>query len=55
MCSHAQKKDALFIKRSVGCIVNWQRTSEDNYNKDIIHIHGTADRILSINTANLII
>lgn len=39
------KKPAIYYKRTVNMIVNWDRTES---NPDIIHIHGTGDRTLPI-------
>lgn len=38
-------KDKRFMKRSVNMIINWKR---DNYNQEIIHIHGDKDNTLPI-------
>ncbi|SFT84741.1 BAAT / Acyl-CoA thioester hydrolase C terminal [Lishizhenia tianjinensis] len=36
-------KNALYIKRTVAMIINWEKTE---HNPDIIHIHGTKDHTL---------
>ncbi len=43
-----QDKDALFLKRAVQLIVSWDRIENDNYNKNIVHIHGDIDNTLPI-------
>jgi pimeloyl-ACP methyl ester carboxylesterase len=42
-------KEPQFLKRSIHLIVNWDR---QNYNKQIIHIHGTKDHTLPIRNVN---
>lgn len=37
------KKDKLYLKRTVGMIINWEKKT---YNNKIIHIHGTNDHTL---------
>lgn len=43
--SMLKKKDALYMKRTVNMIVNWDRK---NYSPTIIHLHGTKDHTLPI-------
>ncbi|MBK7443621.1 MAG: alpha/beta hydrolase [Bacteroidetes bacterium] len=43
----AEKED-VFIKYATEMIVSWKRTPEQNENKTIIHIHGSADNTLPI-------
>ncbi len=43
--SMLKKKDKTYLKRSVNMIINWKRKE---YNKTIIHIHGTKDHTLPI-------
>jgi len=39
------KKDKMFLKRSIGMIVNWDKKK---HNEQILHIHGTKDHTLPI-------
>ncbi len=43
--SMLKKKDALYMKRTVNMIINWDRK---NYSPTIIHLHGTNDHTLPI-------
>lgn len=40
-----RKKEGVYMKRTVGLIIQWERTSQPN---DVIHIHGTKDHTLPI-------
>lgn len=38
-------KDPLFLKRTIAMIMEWERT---DYNKSIVHIHGSRDKTIPI-------
>ena len=43
------KKDPLFLKRTVAMIINWEK---QEYRKDIIHIHGDNDHTIPSKNVN---